>query len=159
MSTPWSDWLEKDRAALEIEHVSGGRALVATLAHDGRLAVRPRGGPDYHMGRLMNQRSERLPRWLGSAPPDLHARVCAALRTAGFPDVELMPLVPDETPSAWVVRHTSGATAAISASHRVSQAFLELGQVANELSYLAYTLREAGPATDSIPNPELDHWS
>jgi len=146
---------------LEFVLYEGGRGLEITVRGDD-LTVVPDGKPTYHMGRIVTQKLEHLPRWITrlADPTALRDRIREALLSVPFPNAPLMNLVPDEVVSTWTVRNpTTGASATMMASHRVRDAFPLLKAVTSEVESLAYSLKTSGQApTDAIPNPHLSLW-
>lgn len=150
----WAAQLTREPEALTLTLDLRRDLHVYALSPDGALSVREFGGEVWHMGNLVSSPRSTVRAWRGAAPVALHRRVLAALAAAGFPDLPMEPMVPDELVSWIEIAHTDGARVSARFPQRLARRVPELAAALSDLIELGTKLRAEGPR-EEIPNPEL----
>ncbi|MFO0742572.1 MAG: hypothetical protein U0270_42255 [Labilithrix sp.] len=153
----WATLLRDDARGARVTYVHRAEMVIA-VESDGKVLVRDRGGPVFHMGRLWSYRTRVVRAWRVRIPSTRHAAMIASLIEAEFPigRVDAMP-VPDELFSSITVSHRTGDEASMGALHRAVVGDIALHRLVTELDGIGQAVK-GGPPTERLENPELHEW-
>lgn len=153
-------WAERIRAGapVRIDVYSGGRSVHVASFADGAIVAREHGGPIYDHGFCTNAKSPTVRAWRMAPDPALHARALELLLSAGFPELPMAPLIPDEHPSSITLHDdATGESATALLPGRAVRESAALAELAGAFDAIAYATQRM-PHTEDLPNPDLQLW-